>query len=177
MNIHERNLLKQTLSFISGFNAKTIDDKKLSAYRKALDEDPKRAEAEFSRVVIILSHHIDEIQSNVFGNFYRSYVRGAVSWEKLCELSEANRRMFVADYELLRQTIEQPDGEISTKRMYQYDRLVSLGMIQRESVATGATTLGSSTFTVTPVGITVTPFGKTFYQHMQPHTKEIIVSE
>lgn len=82
--------------------------------------------------------------------------------------------MFVVDYALLRQTLEQPESEVGLKRMYQYDRLVSLGMVQRESIATGATRLGSSTFTVTPVGITVTPFGKAFYQHMQPINNEMV---
>ena len=165
-SIHERNLLNQTLAFIKGMNAKTISEENISRYKEKLNENSKSAENELSRVIIILNSHIETLQSSVLGNFFRAYVNRAISWEKLSELAEANRRMFAADYPLLKHIYENPDMEISEKRMYQIDRLISSGLVEKENIATGETRLGSSTFVVLPSGMKVTSFGKTFCQHM-----------
>ena len=166
-SVHERNLLRQTLAFINGLNAKIIAEEKVSAYREKLSNDAKTAEKELGRVIFILNSHIETQQSRVLGSFFQAYVNSAVSWEKFCELSEANRRMFVSDYHLLKLVYENQDVEINDKKMYQIDRLISLGLVAKENIATGETRLGSSTFVVLPSALKTTAFGKTFCQHMK----------
>lgn len=91
-NLHERNLIKQTLAFITEFNSGSISQGKLNEHREKLEANPKEAEKELGRVLIILGNQVEQIQSQVLGSFYAAYVKGAISWEKFCELSEANRR-------------------------------------------------------------------------------------
>ena len=100
-NLHERNLIKQTLAFITEFNSGSISQGKLNEHREKLEANPKEAEKELGRVLIILGNQVEQIQSQVLGSFYAAYVKGAISWEKFCELSEANRRMFISDYQIL----------------------------------------------------------------------------
>lgn len=45
-NIHDRNLLKQTLTFIKQFNSGTINEEKLTKYKEMLNSDSKKAEKE-----------------------------------------------------------------------------------------------------------------------------------
>ena len=42
-NIHERNLIKQTLEFVMGFNAGTISQEKIDEHRYELESDPAKA--------------------------------------------------------------------------------------------------------------------------------------
>lgn len=50
-NIYERNLLRQTISFINELNRKEISQVKLDKYRHKLDSNSDFAEAELCRVV------------------------------------------------------------------------------------------------------------------------------
>lgn len=63
LNIRERNLIRQTAIFITGFNDKTIDPDKLTSYRKALESSPKKAEKELGRVVLLLNQSLEEKRS------------------------------------------------------------------------------------------------------------------
>lgn len=53
-NLHERNLIKQTLAFITEFNSGSISQGKLNEHREKLEANPKEAEKELGRVLIIL---------------------------------------------------------------------------------------------------------------------------
>lgn len=166
-NLHERNLIKQTLSFIDGFNSGNLSQEKVEEYRKELESNPSKAEKELGRVLIILGNHIENIQSNVLGGFYSAYVKGAISWRKFCELSEANRRMFVSDYMILGEAARNEGINIENRELYQVDRLISLGLLQNQNRLGGAMWVK----VLEPAGQTgkdvmVTSFGKMFYQHM-----------
>ena len=54
-NLHDRNLLKQTIKFINTFNEKSITPDKLQKYKKHLRNNPKFAEEELGRVLIVLN--------------------------------------------------------------------------------------------------------------------------
>ena len=58
-NIHDRNLLKQTIKFINTFNEKSIPSKKIEKYKNHLDSNPKYAEEELGRVIILLNSNVD----------------------------------------------------------------------------------------------------------------------
>lgn len=165
-NLHERNLIKQTLSFISAFNGGNVDPEKIEKYRQVLESDPKKVEKELGRVIIILGNHIEELQSKVLGAFYLAYVKGSVSWGKFCELSEANRRMFISDYAILAEAARDNGLNIEERELYQVDRLISLGLLQNRN-RLGGVQWGN--FTDPPTqdkDILITSLGKTFYQHM-----------
>lgn len=162
-NLHERNLIKQTLAFISEFNSGNISQKKLNEHRKKLDADPKEAEKELSRVIIILGNQIDETQSKVLGGFYASYVKGAISWEKFCELAEANRRMFVSDYDLLFEAATKGGLKIQDRELYQVDRLISLGLLQNQNRFGGNVWMKFPDNPQNQNDIIVTSLGMTFF--------------
>ena len=164
-NLHERNLIRQTLEFISEFNSGSISQEKLNKHRKELDSNPQKAEKELSRVLIILGKQIDEIRSKVLGSFYASYVKGTISWEKFCELSEANHRIFVSDYAILSKAVIKGGLKIQDIELYQVDRLISLGLLQNQN------RLGGTFFLVTTDNlekqndIIVTSLGMTFFDN------------
>ena len=58
-NLHDRNLLKQTVKFINTFNERTISPKKLQDYKNHLNSNSKYAEEELGRVLILLNSNID----------------------------------------------------------------------------------------------------------------------
>ena len=60
--------------------------------------------------------------------------------------------MFAIDYALLEQQCSNQNDQLGEKREYQYDRLVSLGLLSRESIATGSTDGGNSIFPVVSTG-------------------------
>lgn len=172
-NLHERNLIKQTLAFISEFNSESIPQKKLDEHREKLNADPKEAEKELSRVLIILGKQIDEIQSKVSGSFYASYVKGTISWEKFCELTEANRRMFVSDYALLFEAAIKGGLKIQNRELYQVDRLISLGLLQNQNRLGGNVWMDFTDNSKKQNDIIVTSLGMTFYHNAPSILKAI----
>ena len=170
-NIHERNLLKQTLAFIQELNNGTISNEKLNEYKEIINNDSKKAEKELGRVLIILGNHIDDIKSQILGSFFKSYINNAISWDKFCELSEANRRMFVGDYKILIRANKEKGLNIEKKELYEVDRLISLGLLQNQNRLGGAVSILLGEETNIEKDVIVTSFGKTFCQHMPSSMK------
>lgn len=164
-NLHERNLIKQTLAFITEFNSGSISQGKLNEHREKLEANPKEAEKELGRVLIILGNQVEQIQSQVLGSFYAAYVKGAISWEKFCELSEANRRMFISDYQILFEAAINDGLKIQNRELYQVDRLISLGLLQNQNRLGGNVWLDFIDDPEKQNDIIVTSFGKTFYHN------------
>lgn len=164
-NLHERNLIKQTLAFITEFNSSSISQEKLDEHREKLEENPKEAEKELSRVLIILGKQVEQIQSQVLGSFYAAYIKGAISWEEFCELSEANRRMFISDYQILFEAAINDGLKIQNRELYQVDRLISLGLLQNNNRLGGNVRIKIIGNPEEQNDIIVTSFGKTFYHN------------
>lgn len=165
-NLHERNLIKQTLAFITGYNSGVIPLEQVETHRTELERDHKKAEKELGRVLIILGNHIESIQSNVLGCFYKAYIQGAISWDKFCELSEANRRMFLTDYTVLFEAARNNGLNIGERELYQVDRLISLGLLQNANRLGGTIIVDFNDPTEKEKDIIITSFGKTFCQHI-----------
>lgn len=164
-NLHERNLIKQTLAFITEFNSNSISQEKLDEHREKLEGNPKEAEKELSRVLIILGKQVDQIQSQVLGSFYAAYIKGAISWKKFCELSEANRRMFISDYQILFEAAINDGLKIQNRELYQVDRLISLGLLQNQNRLGGNVWIEMMNNPDEQNDIIVTSFGKTFFHN------------
>ncbi len=173
INLHERNLLKQTFEFLRGFNDGSIDAATLEAHRLELEADPEKQEKELSRVMIILGKQVDDLQSRVLGSFYSAFIKGAVSWNKFCELAEANSRMFSSDYSILAIAARENGINLADQEMYQVDRLISLGLLSQSH------RIGHAVFNVEDgtlgllnsskpgeKDVIMTSFGLTFFQHM-----------
>lgn len=185
-HVQERNLMKQTLNFVKGFNSGKIDEEKLTKYREKIFVDAKYAEKELGRIIIILNQQIENIQSERLGRLYSSYVKSAITWEKFCEFAEANRRMFIEDYLLLEKlNRESPfDNSLGKQDKYKVGRLIGLGMVvEKDSPAADRSDItklingGYSSHTGdnrrTINGIIpksyyeLTSFGKGFLQHLR----------
>lgn len=72
--IHEKNLLRKTLIFITSFNSKTITPKKLDKYKKKINEKPHYVQEELGRVLLILNKILDDSKAQILANLYRNYV-------------------------------------------------------------------------------------------------------
>lgn len=128
--------MKQTLNFVKGFNSGLIDENKLNQYRDKIYSDSSFVEKELGRIIIILNKQVEDYQSLVLGKIYSFYVNGNVSWQKFCEFSEANERMFLADYSLLQKLSKDSLRCLDSEDKYKIGRLIGLGfVVEKESPA------------------------------------------
>ena len=97
VHIREKHLLKETLLFVEALNEGTVSKEKIQIHKERLDSNPKMAEKELERIILILDSHISNNQSVRLGHFYRAYINGAISWDKFSELMQANQRIFEED--------------------------------------------------------------------------------
>lgn len=128
-NIHDRNLLRQTIKFINTFNEKSISSKKVEKYKNRLDSNSKYAEEELGRVIILLNSNVDLKKSELLAKFYRSYVNEDIDWSIFCELSDITSRLFISDLHLLFEVYKKKISDTSQCQTYQADRLIALGLL------------------------------------------------
>lgn len=128
-NVHDRNLLRQTVGFINAFHAGTISAEKKEAYRARLLGNEKFAEAELGRVLILLDSYVDVRKSALLGKFYGAYVDERIPWETFCELADVVSRVFMADIRLLFDVYGGRVEDTSQCEGYQADRLLALGLL------------------------------------------------
>ena len=134
-NIHDRNLLKQTMIFIQEFNNNSNNEKVqkyISKYKKNITNNPKKAEIELGRVMIILNRNIDDIKSSILAKLYLSYIEYKIDWSKFCDLSEVNEKMFTLDIEILKD-IYLNNTDFDKDKLHNYQRLVSNGLMKNDS--------------------------------------------
>ena len=158
-NIHDRNLLKQTIKFINTFNERSISPHKIEKYRKRISENPKFAEEELGRVIILLNSNIDIKKSEILAKFYRAYIAEEIDWSKFCELSDVVSRMFISDFELLFDVFNHKVTDTSSCPVYKADRLISLGLLNS---AMKSMSIGSPTGSKTERYIQVNDLGMRF---------------
>lgn len=73
-NIRERNLIKNLIIFLNELNSGNVDKEKLQNHKQQLNQNPKKAEKELGRILIILEQTIDNIKSSILGKLYKSYI-------------------------------------------------------------------------------------------------------
>lgn len=158
-NLHDRNLLKQTIKFINTFNEKSITPAKLQKYKERIYNNPKFAEEELERVLIILNSNVDLKKSEILARFYRAYVEEQINWDTFCELSEVISRMFVSDIKLLFAVYNKRVSDTSQCPVYQADRLIALGLLDS---AMKSMSIGSVSSSHTQRYIQTNQLGNTF---------------
>lgn len=128
-NLHDRNLLRQTLQFIKEFNSGTIDEEKLKEYRESIDSDSKKAEEELGRVLIILNNNIELEKSKMLANLFRNYINGNIDWNQFCEFSEIVKMLFINDVQYLKEMYTGRMKDTVGIPLYRIERLNSLGLV------------------------------------------------
>ena len=129
-NIHDRNLLKQTLTFINEFNNNNISIEKLNRYREGIENDDKKCEEELGRVLLLLNSYIDKEKSIMLAKLFKAYINMEINWNKFCEYSEIINRLFIQDFDLLRKIYySQVNDTSNINDIYRVERLNSLGVI------------------------------------------------
>lgn len=129
-NIHDRNLLKQTLTFINEFNNNNISIEKLNRYREDIENNDKKCEEELGRVLLLLNSYIDKEKSIMLAKLFKAYINIEINWNKFCEYSEIINRLFIQDFDLLRKIYySQVNDTSNINDIYRVERLNSLGVI------------------------------------------------
>lgn len=172
VNIHDRHMLKQTALFLVSVNDGTIATETLLEHKLLIENNPKKGEAELSRVLLLISRSTEQIQAIILGSFYKAYINGLITWGKFCELTEANNRMFLDDFELLRLFYEHSLSQrmIPDDTIAQAQRLVSLGLlIQNHTEAT----VSDQTLNIgLDIPFTISSFGKLFVDLLPEEMKK-----
>lgn len=128
-NIYDRNLLKQTLVFISELNNGTISKEKLIAYKSTIENNPKKCEEELERILTLLNNFIDKEKSIILAKFFKSYINEEITWNEFCEYSEIINRIFIQDIDILIRIYNKEVVDSWNKERYRIERLVAVGLI------------------------------------------------
>ena len=160
-NIHDRNLLKQTLTFIKQFNSGSINQEKLNKYRDMLNTDSKKAEKELGRVLIILNSTIDMEKSQMLANLYKSYINEKINWNQFCEFAEIIKMLFLNDFNIIDLIYKHQITDTSGIEIYPIDRLTSLGIV---NTVMKTIIISSNTSSKSDKYVNLTTIGQKFYE-------------
>lgn len=160
-NIHDRNLLKQTLTFIKQFNSGSINQEKLNKYRDMLNTDSKKAEKELGRVLIILNSTIDMEKSQMLANLYKSYINEKINWNQFCEFAEIIKMLFLNDFNIIDLIYKHQITDTSGIEIYPIDRLTSLGIV---NTVMKTIMISSNTRSRSDKYVNLTTIGQKFYE-------------
>ena len=135
--IKEKRLLKHTMAFVDSFNKGNLTKEEKDLYQKRLEKENSYLEDELERILFLLEENSEVIQSRILAKMYLAYIKGKLKWDKFCELSEANRRMFITDIRIMR-IFERKEQyyQFRNDEKQQLVRLTGLGMLaEKESPA------------------------------------------
>lgn len=155
-NVHERNLLKQTIHMIEGFRSYNVSEAELNAYKRRYESDARYAEKELGRVLIILDRTIDAVKSRYIGRLYAAFIKRQITWERFCEMAEVTERLFMSDYNVFWRLVYGAPFEAGVKEneLYSASRLAGTGIIIEgtESQLKTIAEIEKRTYTVTELG-------------------------
>lgn len=160
-NLVERNLIDQTIHFMIAINNGDVDEEKFSKYREKLANDPKKAEKELGRVMIILNRTIENRKSVILGKLFQAYINERITLDDFYELADALERIFISDVELLQRISQEPINTPDANDEYRGERISAIGLADTHT-SFAETTVGNIT-----IGriIRITAFGKRFLQY------------
>ena len=130
-NILERNLIKNLMVFIKELNSGNIDKIKLDKHKKMLEKNPKKAEKELGRVLIILEQIIDNEKSSILGKLYKAYINQEIDWDMFVEFSEITNRLFMSDITILKVMWLKKYNDYNEQKddNFRIERIYSLGLV------------------------------------------------
>lgn len=129
-SIRERNLIKNLVIFINELNSGNIDKEKLKKHKEELNQNPKKAEKELGRILIILEQTIDNLKSSILGKLYKAYINQEIDWDLFVEFSEITNRLYINDLSILSLIFKNQLSDTSNRSdLYRIERLNSLGVV------------------------------------------------
>lgn len=129
-NVGERNLLKNLVIFLNELNRGNINKEKLKKHKEELNKNPKKAEKELGRILIILEQTLDNIKSSILGKLYKAYINQEIDWDLFVEFSEITNRLYVNDLSVLKLIYYGQLSDTTNRNdLYRVERLNSLGII------------------------------------------------
>lgn len=129
-SIRERNLMKNLVIFINELNSGNIDKEKLKNHKEELNQNPKKAEKELGRILIILEQTIDNLKSSILGKLYKAYINQEIDWDLFVEFSEITNRLYINDLSILSLIFKNQLSDTSNRSdLYRIERLNSLGVV------------------------------------------------
>lgn len=121
-SIRERNLVRNTLYFLIGFQSGDIDEDKLDEYKSKIQNDHSYFEEETTRIVIILDNTVEAIRAKIIGCLYMNMINERITHDEFCEYSDLTNRLYITEFKYLSERIE----EIPK---HTFNRLVGLGIM------------------------------------------------
>ncbi len=121
LGIRERNLCRNTIYFLQGFQTENIDEDKLVEYQKKLKADTEFFEREMARIIVILDNTVDAIRARIIGCLYMNQINKRISFQQYCEYCDLTNRLYLSDFS----SIVDYDAEIDDHLKM---RLASLGI-------------------------------------------------
>ena len=129
-SIRERNLMKNLVIFINELNSGNIDKEKLKKHKEELNQNPKKAEKELGRILIILEQTIDNLKSSILGKLYKAYINQEIDWDLFVEFSEITNMLYINDLSILSLIFKNQLSDTSNRSdLYRIERLNSLGVV------------------------------------------------
>lgn len=135
-NIHERNLLLNTLAFIQDFNRDPYSEK-VKSYIEDIKGDEKKAEKELGRVLIILNRIVDSKKAIILSGMYRAYIEGNFNWNIFCDFAQVIEMLQLNDIPALNKmyhSISYIDEWVLRDCIISIFRLLSLGLVDQQIV-------------------------------------------
>lgn len=128
-NIHDRNLLKQTLTFIDEFNKNNISEEQLNNYKNEIENNSKRCEEELGRVLLLLNSYIDKEKSEMLAKLFKVYVSQEINWDEFCEYAEIINRIFIQDLQVLKGIYNGITVNDKGPNRFRIERLYNTGLV------------------------------------------------
>ena len=128
-NIHDRNLLEQTLTFINEFNNNSISKEKIKEYKDKIENNDRRCKEELQRVMLILNNNIDKEKSIILARLFKAYINENINWKEFCEYSDITNRLFLEDIRILEHIKNNKKLKGYEGDSFRVERIYSLGII------------------------------------------------
>lgn len=135
-NINDRNLLKQTLTFIKEFNSGNINKDNYIAYKSTIENNYQKCEEELGRILILLNNFIDKEKSIILAKLFKSYINKEIIWNEFCEYSEIINRIFIQDIYILIKIYNKEIDYNGIDERFRLERLIAVGLIYVDSEGT-----------------------------------------
>lgn len=131
--IYNKNLFRQTVSFIESLNKQEISKEKVEKYKEKVFKNEERKSEEVERVLLYLNKNIDTEKSRLLAKFYVSYVNQEINWNKFCEYAIIINQIFIEDLPIIYDIYKDEETKVVVYESYNISRLMSTGLLSNYS--------------------------------------------
>lgn len=133
--IYNKNLFRQTVSFIESLNKQEISKEKVEKYKEKVFKNEKRKSEEAERVLLYLNKNIDTEKSKLLAKFYVAYVNQEINWNKFCEFATIINQIFIDDLPTIYDIYKEEETKVVIYENYKISRLMSTRLLSNYSGA------------------------------------------